>query len=83
MELRDLYMVEEIKMSNNYLGYAERMKTVTDLAVENRLSYSKVVEVYGRFNNKIYKEHGESRTYNFYLSEKAFGLTKIFLNLLN
>jgi len=70
-------------MSNNYLSYEERMKTVTDLAVENKLSYSKVLEVYGRFNDKIYKEHGESRFYSFDLPKKAFELTKSFLILLN
>ena len=70
-------------MSNNYLNYEERMKAVTNLAVENKFPLSRVLDIYNKFNNQFHKEYGDLSTYNFYLSEKAFGLTKIFLNRLN
>jgi len=75
--------VERMKTVTNYLSHVERMKAVTDLATETKFPLSRVLDMYNKFNNQFHKEHGDLSTYNFYLSEKAFELTKNFLTLLN
>lgn len=74
-------------MANKKLTPLERIKSVTNLAVEYKFPVTKVMDVYNTFNYQVYNNYlshgGGVRSDNSVFEDIAFKFTKVFLNLLN
>jgi len=44
-------------MSTNDLAFPNRVDTIRELSLRNELPFVKVLEIYSRFNSKIYANH--------------------------
>ncbi|MFH1503140.1 MAG: hypothetical protein ABIE36_00590 [Candidatus Diapherotrites archaeon] len=59
--------------------FRSRLDAIDEIAVINELPFSKVVDIYIRFNYRVYGENvkkgNSSKSYNPILEEKVFNLT--------
>jgi hypothetical protein len=74
-------------MENKKLTHLERIKLITDLAIVNKMSVAKVLDIYSKFVDNVYDNYirngGGVKSDSSGLENQAFQLTGSFLNRLN
>jgi hypothetical protein len=74
---------------NKRNGFVSRLDAITELSVRNEIPYSEVMNIYIRFNNRVYKSANKERKgnkamyYNPTLEEKVFNLTERYFDIEN
>lgn len=74
---------------NGTVTFKSRLDAITELSVRNEIPYSEVMNIYFRFNKRVYKSANKDREGNkamYYsptLEEKVFDLTERYFDIEN
>ena len=72
-------------MKKNNFNFKSRLEMITDIVARNELPLLDVLEIYTRFNYRVYKEHNKknekSTHYDLALEEKTYRLTERYFDI--
>ena len=72
-------------MKKNNFNFKSRLEMITDIVVRNELPLLDVLEIYTRFNYRVYKRYnkknGTHLAYNPLLEEETFRLTERYFDI--